>query len=69
MKVIVNKRQVEKYFFILFFVLLALILVEVNNLLFFFKKNTTHAPWARRIFSKSFGATFQSYFRKDKKLT
>ena len=47
-------------------VLLFLIVVEVNKLL---KKNTTHAPWARRIFSKSFGATFQSYFREDKKLT
>ena len=46
-----NKRKVEKYFFILFFVLLVLILVEVNKLLFFKKKkNTTHAPWARRIF-------------------
>ena len=46
-----------------------LLLIKVNKLLFFLKKNTTHAPWARRIFSKSFGATFQSYFREDKKLT
>ena len=63
-----NKRQVEKYFFILFFVLLVLILVEVNKLVFFKKKYDACAVGAP-YFSKSFGATFQSYFRDDKKLT
>ena len=64
-----NKRQVEKYFFILFFVLFVLILVEVNKLVFFFKKKYDACAVGAPYFSKSFGATFQSYFREDKKLT
>ena len=59
-----NKRQVEKYFFVLF----VLILVEVNKLVFKKKKYDACAVGAP-YFSKSFGATFQSYFREDKKLT
>ena len=59
-----NKRKVEKYFFILFFVL---ILVEVNKLLFFLKKKCDACAEGAPYFSKSFGATFQSYFREDKK--
>ena len=59
-----NKRKVEKYFFIL----LVLILVEVNKLLFFLKKKYDACAVGAPYFSKSFGATFQSYFREDKKL-
>ena len=44
---------------------LVLIVVEVNKLLKKYDACAVGAPY----FSKSFGATFQSYFREDKKLT
>ena len=45
-----------------------LLLIKVYKLLFFLKKYDACAVGAP-YFSKSFGATFQSYFRDDKKLT
>ena len=59
-----NKRQVEKYFFILLFLI---VVVKVNKLLL--KKKYDACAVGAPYFSKSFGATFQSYFREDKKLT
>ena len=64
-----NKRQVEKYFLFSFVLLFLIVVVEVNKLSFFKKKKIRRMRRGRAVFSKSFGATFQSYFHEDKKLT
>ena len=46
-----------------------LLLTKENRLLFFFFKKYDACAVGAPYFSKSFGATFQSYFREDKKLT
>ena len=48
--------------------LFLIVVVEVNKLLFSLKKYDACAVGAP-YFPKSFGATFQSYFREDNKLT
>ena len=45
-----------------------LLLTKENRLLFFFLKKYDACAVGAPYFSKSFGATFQSYFREDKKL-
>ena len=45
-----------------------LLLTKENRLLFFKKKKYDACAVGAPYFSKSFGATFQSYFREDKKL-
>ena len=48
---------------------LLIVVVKVNKLSFFFLKKYDACAVGAPYFSKSLGATFQSYFREDKKLT
>ena len=64
MKEIKDENNLKKY--CLFFLL---VVVQVNKLSFFFLKKYDACAVGAPYFSKSLGATFQSYFREDKKLT
>ena len=56
-----NENNLKKYFLFL--------LMVVVKLLFFLKKKYDACAVGAPYFCKSLGATFQSYFREDKKLT
>ena len=59
-----NENNLKKYF-----LFLLIVVVKVKKLSFFKKKKYDACAVGAPYFSKSLGATFQSYFREDKKLT
>ena len=59
-----NENNLKKYF-----LFLLIVVVKVKKLSFFKKKKYDACAVGAPYFSKSLGATFQSYFREDKKFT